>query len=239
MLWDVIYQLSAFGDITSIKPTPEIIKSMMERLSEYSLLPSVVQEMNVTIPPSLESSKPPVNRLQMISGDRGLTVMFASNRIDISKVATDFDKGVAPSELDELYKILKIVTEGLAFTRIGFNTTSILNNPSESLWKKIKPELTCYSNPIEYMLRVNERSSVDLSEGSAEMSNAILTVQKTVGQLLINNQPVSVNDGLIVQYDINTIQENMEPRFFSDQVEKYIVSAEKFRQLSLIELISQ
>ena len=239
MVQDIIYQISVFGDFTSIKPNTETVDAMITRFRDYGLLPAVFQEGSFTFPSNTGVPKAETtNRLQMVSFEKNINVMFASNRLDINRASTDLTIGVTNDNLNELLDILNKAASGLSFTRIGFNTTSLLNNPSTSLLQKIQPRLTLYNDPNELMLRVNKRNDIAVGDNSNEQSNVILTAQKTMGQLLINNQPISVDNGLILQFDINTIAENSEPRFFSEQTNKYIVSAEYIRQSLLNDLTS-
>ena len=238
MVRDVIYQISVFGDFTSIKPDAETVQAMITKFSDYGLIPTVFQEQNITLSPNTEPTiAETMNRLQMVSLEKNINVMFASNRLVVNKATTDSTTGLTGDDLNRLLDILGKAASGLSFTRIGFNTTSLMD-PTDSIMKKIQPELSYYNDPNELQLRVNKREFISIGENSIEKSNIILTVQKTMGQLLINNQPISVDNGLILQFDINTAPENSEPRLFSEQIKAYTASAEKIRQSLLNDLIS-
>jgi len=240
MIRDIFCQISIFGDFTSIKPNAETVQSMSDRFIDYGLFPAVFQEESFTFSPNPELTKSETtNRLQMVSLEKKINVMFASNRMDINKVSTDLDIGVTNDDLNELFDILSKAASGLSSTRIGFNTTSLLDNPSASLLQKVKPGLTFYDDPNELTLRVNKRNDITFSDGSSEKSNVILTMQKTMGQLLINNQPLSVDNRLILQFDINTVPETTVPRFFHEQTKAYVISAEQIRKTILNDLISE
>ena len=239
MIQDILYQISVFGDVASIKPDIETVQSMIKRFSHYGLIPSIFQEGNLTLSHDLGLQQAEtINRLQMLSLEKGINVMFASNRIDISKASVDTSTSVNQYDLNELLGIMNIATSGLASTRIAFNTTSLLDNPSVSLYQRIQPGLDIYDNPDELMFRVNKRKDIAISDVLSEKSNVILTIQKTMGQLLINNQPMSVDNGLIIQFDINTPPEVAEPRFFSEQTRMYIEAAALVKQRLLSDLIS-
>jgi len=240
---DIIFQISVFGDFTSIKPDDATIQSMIAKLSDHGLLPSVFQEGNFTFStdPKLQKTET-TNRLQMVSIEKKINVRFAGNRIDINKASTDLTIGVTNDDLAVLLDILSKATVGLSFTRIGFNTTSLLDSPSAQLHQKIQPGIDFFNNSDELTLRVNKRKNISFevspNDASNETSNVILTIQKTMGQLLINNQQISIGNGFIMQFDINTTPEKSEPRLFSVHTKAYIEAAEELRQSLLKELIS-
>ncbi|MCL2343315.1 MAG: hypothetical protein FWC62_05400 [Firmicutes bacterium] len=239
MVRDIIYQITVFGDFTSIQPNDETIQRMITKFKDYGLLPSVFQEGIVTL--SLDNLAPPkaIDRLQMVSLSKMISVLFARNQIDISKAAIDPEVGVLNTHLRELLDILGKATEGFSFTRVGFNTTSLLDHPNAFLSKKIQPSLAFYDNPNELMLRVNKRDNITFCDDLSERSNIILTVQKTKGQLLINNNRIVIDNGLVLQFDINTIPEITEPRLFAEQTKAYVLSAEQIRQTILTDLVSE
>jgi hypothetical protein len=238
MVNDIIYQISVFGDFTSIQPSPDIIKSMINKLSKYEMLPAVFQEGSIMLSFNPELSKTETtNRLQMVSPTKSINIMFASNRIDINRTPIDISVGVSYADLTELFDILTIAVSGLSFTRIGYNTTSLLNNPPVPISKKLQPRLTHYDVLDELTLSVNKRTDITFGDHSCEKSNIILIAQKTMGQLLINNQPIAVDNGLIIQFDINTTPDVTEPRFFAEQTKAYVISAEQIRKNILDDLI--
>ena len=239
MIRDIFCQMSAFGDITSIRPDADTVQSMITRFSAYGLIPTVFQENNLTLSPdpSLQKSET-LTRLQMVALEKRINVMFASNRIDINRASTGLRSGVSDEDVNELLDILSAAAMGLSFTRIGLNTTSLLENPTAEMLGKIQPTLTLFDNPDELMLRVNQRRNIDFGDNLRENSNVVLILQKTMGQLLINDQPIPIDNSLVVQFDINTIPENPELRFFSEQTKAYMVSAEQLRQSLLSDLDS-
>ena len=238
MIRDIVYQISVFGDFTSIKPSDETVKSMIAKLSDHGLLPSVFQEQSFTISadPAMTTTPEIANRLQMMSIEKNINVMFARNRIDLSKSVTDSNIGT--DDLNVLLDVLDKATSGLPFTRLAFNTTSLLDAPKDFLLQKMQPRLTFFNEPTELMLRVNKQTPIAINEDLNENSNVILLAQKTMGQLLINNSPISVDDGLILQFDINTLPEISDPRFFSAHAKGYVLGAEQVRQSLLTELLS-
>jgi len=174
----------------------------------------------------------------MISLDKMLNVMFSSNRIDISKSSVDLSVSLTDDNLNTLLDILSKATPGLSFSRIALNSTSLLDDETQYLQRKLQSGLDFYDNPNELMLRVNKRKEISIEGNHYEDSNVILTVQRTVGQIIMINQPVPIDNGVITQFDINTIAENTTLRFFSDHVKKYILSANSIRQSILNTLIS-
>ena len=239
MVRDIIFQISVFGDFTSIIPDADTIQAMIARFSNYGLLPNIFQEQDVTFSPNLELTKADtMNRLQMVSFEENINVIFARNRLDINRISTDLTISLTNDDLYMLLDILNKAASGLSFSRIGFNTTSLLDNPADSIMQKIQPRISSYTNPSELQIMVNKREDVSIGESLNEKSNIILNVQKTMGQLLIMNKPLSVDKALILQFDINTAPENSEPRFFSEQTKTYVVSAEQIRRSVLRDLIS-
>lgn len=239
MLSDIIYQVSIFGDFTSITPNDTVIQSMITTLREYELFPAIFQEGVLNISPDPNNATvQTMNRLQMISLDKMLNVMFSSNRIDISKSSVDLSVSLTDDNLNTLLDILSKATPGLSFSRIALNSTSLLDDETQYLQRKLQSGLDFYDNPNELMLRVNKRKEISIEGNHYEDSNVILTVQRTVGQIIMINQPVPIDNGVITQFDINTIAENTTLRFFSDHVKKYILSANSIRQSILNTLIS-
>ena len=141
MARDVFCQISVFGDFTSIKPNDEIVQAMIAKLSDYGLFPAVFQEGILALSPDPKLTKSETtNRLSMVSIEKMINVLFASDRIDISRASTDLDIGVTSDEINQLLDILHKAASGLSFTRIGFNMTSLLDNPSASLLQKYSPD---------------------------------------------------------------------------------------------------
>lgn len=239
MIADIVYQISVFGDFLSITPNGKTITEMMANFKDYDLLPTLFQENSFNLPPDTGLAKMETkSRLSMVSIDKKLNVMFASGRLDISKSSADLTSPLSSEDTEVLLDILGKATLGRSFTRIALNTTAILNNPSDSVMGKIQPNLDFYADPNELTLRLNKRVELLISDSSNEISNAIITFQKTMGQLLLNNQPMSIDNGLIVQFDINTLAENSSARFSPEQAKMFIKSAESLRQQILGQLLS-
>jgi hypothetical protein len=239
MISDIIFQISVFGDFTSITPSDTTISTMITNFKDYGLLPALFQENNLNLSPDPSLSKfETTSRLSMISVEKKLNVMFASSRIDISKTSADLTAHLMNEDLTVLLDLLRKATEGHSFTRIALNTTSMLSNPSEDIIRKLQPSLAFYSDPNELTVRLNKREDISVGNGSIECANTIITIQKTIGQLLLNNQPVSIDHGILIQFDINTLAENSSSRFSSEQAKGFVSSAEEIRQSILNQLLS-
>ena len=240
MIPDIIFQISVFGDFTAITPNDTTINAMIANFKDYGLLPAIFQEnnFNLFLPEPQLTKMETTNRLSMVSVEKKLNVMFASGRIDINKSSADLTAPLTSEDLTILLDILGKATSGQPFTRVALNTTAILNNPKYNVVQKLQPCINFYANPSELTLRLNKQIDLSIGANVTECSNVIIILQKTVGQLLLNNQPIKIDNGIIVQFDINTQAENPTPRFSVEQAKRFITSAEEIRQTIICELIS-
>ena len=142
MIADIVYQISVFGDFSSITPNDKTITEMMANFKDYGLLPNLFQENSFNLPPDPRLAKmETTNRLSMVSIDKKINVMFASGRLDISKSSADLTSPLPNEDTEVLLDILEKATFGRSFTRIALKTTAILNNPRDTVKRKLQNNL--------------------------------------------------------------------------------------------------
>jgi hypothetical protein len=224
MFSELVYNVSVFGDFSSIIPTPESVIKMTQSLSKYNMIPTTFQEIQITPLPGVISS--PQDRLQMLSKDNQLTVIFGANRIDINRNA-ETEGGFDKNKMNDYNKIAMDILElcvddKIRYDRIALNTISILSEltrqQSEVLLKKIQPSIDYYSSINEITLRVNKQNTLKIANNSNELINFILNFQRVSGQMVFGNKAIPLENDFVVSFDLNTNPINKTQRFSSNDV---------------------
>ena len=80
------YQATIFGDIRSIEPTPDNIKTVIDLFRDRELIPTTVYELGASVGTTMTATRA---RLALADSNREWTITFLSNRIDIEKRSTE------------------------------------------------------------------------------------------------------------------------------------------------------
>lgn len=224
-------QINIFGDFSSIQPNMETIRSLTKNLEEFEFLPQYFQENSLTIKnvegdvvdelrsPDFSSKK----RLRLSSIDENYIIEFSSNIISIN-VRKENDKLE-----DEISKIASVSMGKLRSSRIGI----IIIDERDYIPDSVKPSISYYDELDEldeFEIRLNRRKKINVNNVE-QLSNVIINISKPFIFKEVQNK--------LVQYvcDINTIPENEELRFSSDDVISFLKEA-KSQGISMFESLN-
>lgn len=230
----VRYQITIFGEFTSIQPDVETIQRLTNNLKEFNFLPQFFQENNIKIE-NLDSNgkimeevvKPQfssVKRLRLVSVDDKYSIDFSTETIliQINKINDGLSE-----ELESISKIVSASLGGLLGSRIGltifFQTTCVS--------KKVKPLLEYYGKLDEFSLNLNRRKKLMIN-----------TFNQTTNVILNIDQPFDF-DGKMKKtervncvVDINTAPEDDKLRFSPENVIAFLSKADEESTIVLSEL---
>lgn len=224
-------QINIFGDFSSIQPNMETIRSLTKNLEEFEFLPQYFQENSLTIKnvegdvvdelrsPDFSSKK----RLRLSSIDENYIIEFSSNIISIN-VRKENDKLE-----DEISKIASVSMGELRSSRIGI----IIIDERDYIPDSVKPSISYYDELDEldeFEIRLNRRKKINVNNVE-QLSNVIINISKPF--------IFKEDQNKLVQYvcDINTIPENEELRFSSDDVISFFKEA-KSQGISMFESLN-
>lgn len=220
MVVDRSYKISVFGDFSEIKPTPDNMSYFLSSFKDYSLVPSIFQEINI-------GSNQPIQRIALLSPDNKEQVTIATNRMDYQVINSLDIKFTQEQIAGFVSKIVTIFSDILghfnkASSRLALNTESQIIDLSIA---QLQDFMSKYSNPItiyngtpldEWNTRLMIKKEVSLG-GKRELLNVISIISK-VGLNKEENGQTMTSEGFSVDIDINTIPENNVPRFTGSDI---------------------
>ncbi|MBN1570615.1 MAG: hypothetical protein JXA73_22420 [Acidobacteria bacterium] len=232
------YQTSFFGNLADLKPSADTIPPLLQIFREQALLPSTYQQ--VQLGPSLD----PQVRLRLSSTRNEWIIEFDIDRITIEKnsikplganmgLLEDF----ARTSEDYLGRILSLFPR--KGTRLSLVTDGLMDQMTEEglqeVYSRILVPLGYYHNnpPHLWNSRCIARGAIDMAQGQ-ESINVITQVNRVQGKFLM--QGGIGFDRIQVIFDINTFQDNMQPRFDIEAVRAYNTSALQLRETILTDL---
>lgn len=232
------YQYTLFGEFSDLKPeNPDIIIKLMTIFKEEKFMPASFQEFNMnTMPPKMD------NRISLINKD-GVTLNIGNNRIDLIIAYNEQGKYMDMKIEEITNKAIELLSSlldafGKTCNRLALNTMGILSSEdSKKIIEKYNNvnQIVSYYNenkPYEWNQRLvakKEFSSIN------EDINLITSLSKTKGQLSNNNKTILV-DGIMIQFDINTLPDKLNYRFGKDEVQKFFKIAIKEKEIIEISL---
>lgn len=220
----VKYQMSLFMDLKALKVNPENISTILVELSSDNYLPSTYQEL---------TSEGPIDRLQMVSKDKGVQINFNSKRIDILKINPDMPKDMElPRDfgnyVQELLGKISLIKEKHAH-RLAWITHYIVNEMKEEamneFYSKINTSIPFYveNPPHEWDVKMSTRIEKDINS-ERELHNVISTISRNQGVIACASKSISF-DRINIQFDINTHQKNTNTRFSVDNIVEFAENA--------------
>ena len=229
MVIDKTYKISAFGYFGDIIPTSENVMFFLEAFKQDGLIPSLIQEFNVTeVIPGAKTV--PNNRIALMSNDGQTQIIIGTNRIDYS-FSIPNDQRIVQNELVSLVNQKIVHFYEVVFakfkkssTRLALNTESLLVNLSneeiENLMLKYRNPISIYSESlVEWNTHLMIRKTSEVLKD--EVLNVITNISKAVINKAVNGE-TQLSDGFIIQTDINTLAENSNPRFDKDALIAFI-----------------
>lgn len=227
MVIDHSYKISAFGDFTSIQPTPDNMLFFIQTFGNTGLVPSLFQEVQLT-PGGVAI---PQQRVALVSSDNLIKISILTNRLDYEVTASS-DKKLS---VDDRNIINQSISDsfGLIFShfnknalRLAINAESYVSDLTDA---QIVSFLQQYSNPLslynnttlnEWNTRLMVRK-VGAINDLPEMFNIITTINKAKLYKRVDGTQHE-SEGFSVLVDINTVAENGSYRFSAAHIIPFI-----------------
>lgn len=221
------YQYTLFGEFSDIKPeNSDIIIKLMTIFNGENFMPASFQEFSMNMmPPKID------NRISLINND-GVTINIGNTRVDLivayneqGKYKEMEIKETTKRAVEMLNKLLKEFNK--TCNRIALNTMQILStDESKRIIQKYDSmqQLVKYyndNNAFEWNQRFVTKKQC---EPIQEEMNVITNVSKTKGELA-NNNNIILFDGIMLQFDINTLPNKLNYRFGQEEVKNFFESA--------------
>jgi len=211
----VMYQSALFGDFREVLPTPEKITLLMEAFKDKGFIPSTFLDFDPLYPN-------PVNRISFISENNEWRMNIGNQRIDIYKNSLN----IIGDNLGEMQQFViecadifarflsKFDKKGNRIALVGnyfFNDTN--TEKYNSFYLKLRNSYGIYKNvvPFEWNIRDVVKKSIK-QENHEEVFNVGTALDRFQGQIFNNNETIFV-DRINLLFDINSIPENIEPRY--------------------------
>ena len=242
MVVDKSYKISAFGYFGDIVPNSDNMMFFLETFKNDGLIPSLIQELNVTgvIP---GTNPVPTNRIALMSNDGQTQVVIGTNRIDYSFSVQD-DRKLVQEQLVSINERIScffktiFVRFNKKANRLALNTESLIVNLNN---EEVGAFMQKYGNPIslytgvldEWNVHLMIRKNVEISKN--ESLNVITNISKATITKTLNDES-QISDGFIVQTDINTVAENNELRFDRESLVAFIKESNELWNLIISEM---
>ncbi len=205
--------VSIFTDASNIIPNASTYSKLSTALGD-SYLPITIQEM---------TSRGSQNRIAMERQDTGIKVLFLMNRIIIEKYPIDIENSDSIGTFEEFCDIVNQIIEPLlqefqkTANRLSLVSKYLLKKGNQEDISSISSKLFVFpptyneSNTFEWNWRMAKQEEKQFGENIEQM-NYITSINRVRG-ILSDNAQGQEFEGLDVEFDLNTIDENKELRF--------------------------
>ena len=218
---DTRYQLVYFSNNMGIEGTPEFSHKLHGKMLEekLQLYPRIFQEIN------LPENKP-VDRLSFVSADGEYEIRIGGLRVDFIQQKIDL---LTNTRIGGPAKFFDFITKAVSALSLELDHGRTKGTRLALVVQHIEPhvneeQLAAYFervvNPaqigrlgkvVDWTYRVNVRDNIELSK-ILEQVNAIKKIERLGGQVYQDGQ-LNTFDRIFKEYDINTLPENINPRF--------------------------
>jgi len=229
------YQFSIFGDFSDISPNNS--QNVIDLLSLYkdkNFIPSIFQEIPIGIIPVKSN-----NRIMLSNAD-GWNMNIGNNRVDLSMTYNekgkyaDMNIGTIIEEVKDIFKrLLELYNK--KSNRIALNTTFLFD---EEDGRKINDKFTERGNIINFY---NENKSEEWNERylsqkvEEKIDNEVINVgtalSKSSGEIGLGNKTITFNNGIILQFDINTTPKITTHRFDTQKINTFFDIAKSYKDI--------
>lgn len=226
------YQATIFGNFNDIEPTTENISKLINMFNDKKLLPGTFKEI------SLQAMNNPVLRLRFSSPNNEWRINFATDRIDIEKNPIELkgeNLGKIENFLNESNDIFfRLLSEYKKKAyRVALITSGLFkemnNEKLETIYKKIFQPIEFYQNNLPYEWNSRSVSKYELEiEKVTELLNVITSLNRIQGQMELSDSILKFNR-IEVAFDINTTQDNKEPRFDMNFINDFFYKVNNIR----------
>jgi hypothetical protein len=215
--------------VPGIETNQSNISQMMGLFADKELIPTTFREISTFSPDSqLRFSLQSPNNNEW-------NIHFGTDRIDITKNTTD-TKGNNLGELEQFSAdvsdfFIKIMSKRpQQANRIALSNVVILKEMSEEslniLYLKLFNPIKIYSDnkPFEWVLRTSSRIRKQINSLD-EIFNFNSEINRSNGQMNINQEIIPVVDRIVINRDINSIPDNPTPRFGEKEMTDFFKNA--------------
>ena len=223
------YQYSLFGNFSDISPEKtDIVIELLKLYENENFIPSSYQEIVLN-----NGIQKPENRIALNNKD-GIAINIGFQRIDVI-VSYNEDGKYKDMKIEEITpKVTNLLEKFLdkfnrVCNRLALNTTTLL---SDEKTIEIEKKFEENSRTIEYYNTKKVREWIERlvtrekNDNIGEEINIITSLNRTNGEFY--NQVLNKNiafDSIIVQFDINTLAENINPRFKKEEMKNFFDNA--------------
>lgn len=225
------YQFVFFGAFPEmIFDNPETVLRLTQIFTKYGFIPTTIQNVNI------ESGI--VNTSQKISlgNKNGWSITLDTNRIDIT-IAFDDELhlyNAQPNEIiDNFIEFFLEINKNFdcQINRLGLNTADILSkDKTYEIIQKYNDlnKIVGYYNNKESNEWSQRLVFVNQNDKLKEEMNYITTISRTKGRFAKGTKMISF-DGILLEFDINTIQTKLDFRFDEKLVKLFLQEAFKIK----------
>lgn len=209
------YQVNFFCDLDEVSPEASLIMKLNEAFKEHSLVSSSFQEF--VFDGNTTTTK---QRLILTTERKDFVVRFDKNAIIFEQVRhQDFEMPSLDKYLKKVKEVFKIINDNFSIKgkRLSFLFTCLLKEMEkkdlEKTYHKILIPNSYYAKqkPFEWNTRQVALSEYAINK-KKEKINVITQINRSQGTLTLATGKKNV-DRILYSSDINTNQENMNPRF--------------------------
>ena len=227
------YRASVFTD--TIEASSENISKLLMLFVDRGFLPNVYNEQIPSVGGFGPTQIPigPLSVLELKSNDGKFIIKFGQGRIDIVMTMPSPSVGVGDinvflEEADNCFKII-FAKFPRTFSRLAFASNALLKILPEDklndLYLSLISPVEFYSEniPVEWNIRQVAKNEIEINDNK-ELMNVVCSLSRSL--VTINeNGNISNSNRIIIDFDINTVPENMEKRFSMEQYNSFISTA--------------
>lgn len=220
-------QISLFGNFTNIKPDLETMKLLTDTFQSKSIFPTVSNHQNIDMITGINSSE---LRVVLVTLDGRYNINILPERIDYLSKFTDTVK-ISDSQLsNEVNSGSKILSELLSVLKIKSNRLAL---NIQFIYKNIEKEdlAKIYSSNINFLEFYNQEKVIEwqlMSNARVSFEDPLFSETLNVISFVMPAMNVlTKTNGLMLQLDVNTLQDNLDLRFESDNLEQFYTTTIK------------
>jgi hypothetical protein len=215
------YQVSLFGNYDEISLNQETIRTFFDMFSDQGFIPNTQNEINIEFNEfNKDFRKNTVPKLRLSSSDNSWNISFGSERIDfiLTNISIDdFDMPEFDRYIDNCKDFINRISEKYSkkHRRIGVVQNILLSEQDDAIPQKICRNISLFENKplLDWVYRASVRENVE---------NESLNVISEMKKVKIENAQQSNGDGILIIFDVNTIDENRHYRFGKNNVNNCI-----------------
>lgn len=227
------HQIVIFGNYDDITPNMDNIKYFIDVFSDKNLIPSQFREVNVNLTENTVKNTE-LSRLSLTSTDGMWNIRFNIDRIDFVLTNSNIGKVDMPNTelfITEVEDILTKVHKKFpkSYKRVGFVSQYLFKNidTNTSSQKANKTIIFFNEKPIiEWSNKTTTRIPIHIPE--QELINISNELRWVKTNIKVEDKNM-LFDGLLLSIDINTINENQNYRFNTNNIKVLLKEISKIR----------